>query len=156
MLKEISTYVNRFDISSGVEKKLLLQTINSISKSIKILNSAIPEILGGINVAQKMPCLSIRLISLILSICCLQQTGKYPLRGKLVMRSTEQPNIFSIIRSPAQGPWLDVVVFKRAALSATMTIGRLVSTAATVAAPDGVFDGLGNAAGMLSRRIRCR
>ncbi len=55
MLREISAYSNRLAHANLEEKKLLMGAISSLRKSIKIINSAIPEMLKEIHAQQPLP-----------------------------------------------------------------------------------------------------
>ncbi len=55
MLRELSAYTNRIPYSTSTEERLLIQTIDSLKKSIHIINNSIPKILGEITLAQRLP-----------------------------------------------------------------------------------------------------
>jgi flagellar protein FlaJ len=55
MLREIASYVVRYDSAADDEKKLLDGAINSIVESMRIINDSIPELLKDITVAEKLP-----------------------------------------------------------------------------------------------------
>lgn len=55
MLRELSTYVNRVDFARGEEKRLLLQTVESLIRSVKMLNDSVPKILQNISAVKKLP-----------------------------------------------------------------------------------------------------
>lgn len=53
--KEISYYSNKLRGSNKGEERLLLGTINSLTKSLKILNDSMPELLKSVSVARELP-----------------------------------------------------------------------------------------------------
>ncbi len=55
MLREIASYVVRYDSAADDEKKLLDGAINSIVESMRIINDSITELLKDITVAEKLP-----------------------------------------------------------------------------------------------------
>lgn len=55
MLREIASYISRYETSADDEKKLLEGAINSLVESMRIINGSIPELLKEISVAQKLP-----------------------------------------------------------------------------------------------------
>ncbi|MBU0907815.1 MAG: type II secretion system F family protein [Nanoarchaeota archaeon] len=55
MLREIASYINRYESAAEDEKKLLDGAINSLLGGMKIINDNIPELLRDITVAEKRP-----------------------------------------------------------------------------------------------------
>ena len=55
ILSEISSYNEKIIFASEIEKKLLNDAIESLRKSLKIINASVPKLLSGINAAQKFP-----------------------------------------------------------------------------------------------------
>ncbi len=55
ILREIYIYSQRVVGKKGMEKRLIDGTINSLTRSLKILNNSIPEILREISVVQQLP-----------------------------------------------------------------------------------------------------
>jgi len=55
ILREISYYSQIVGVESGAERRLILGAINSLTKSLKILNNSIPDLLREISVVQKLP-----------------------------------------------------------------------------------------------------
>lgn len=55
MLREIASYVTRYDSAADEEKKLLDGAINSIVGGMRIINDNIPELLKDITIAEKLP-----------------------------------------------------------------------------------------------------
>jgi len=58
MLREISINLNRADYSNDLERKLLVGSVNSLTKSIKLINNSIPDLLEDISPTKKLPVVS--------------------------------------------------------------------------------------------------
>lgn len=54
LLREISKYYGMIDSSGDNEKRMLLDSIDSLAKSLKIVNNSIPEIIQEISVIKKI------------------------------------------------------------------------------------------------------
>lgn len=54
MLREIASYVARYDSAADDEKKLLDGAISSIVEGMRIINNSIPELLKDVTVAEKL------------------------------------------------------------------------------------------------------
>jgi len=56
ILRELSSYMKRIDLATtDAEKKVILDTINSLTASMRIINNSIPAILTEITSANKLP-----------------------------------------------------------------------------------------------------
>lgn len=55
MLREVTINLNRLDYSNDLEKKLLVGSINSLTKGIKLINNSIPHLLNEIVPSKKLP-----------------------------------------------------------------------------------------------------
>ena len=55
MLREISIYSQRIDMAPPSERNLLLQTIQILRDSLRIINDSIPDLLNEISLARKLP-----------------------------------------------------------------------------------------------------
>ncbi|MBS3089461.1 type II secretion system F family protein [Candidatus Pacearchaeota archaeon] len=52
---EISKYINLMEGASPMQRKLLESSIDSLRASIKIMNDSLPEMVGSLSLAQKLP-----------------------------------------------------------------------------------------------------
>jgi len=56
ILRELSVYSKRVDLAtSGAEKKVILDTVDSLSSAMKIINNSIPSLITTISSAKKFP-----------------------------------------------------------------------------------------------------
>jgi flagellar protein FlaJ len=56
ILRELSSYVKRLDIATTEsEKKILMDTVDSLTSAMKIINNAVPTLLGGVSTARRLP-----------------------------------------------------------------------------------------------------
>ncbi len=55
ILREISAYSGRIPVAKQAEAKILSESIKSLTISLKIINSSLPQILKGVSVATKLP-----------------------------------------------------------------------------------------------------
>ncbi len=55
MLGEISSYNQKLPSAAPLEKKLLMQTIDALINSLRIINDSIPDLLSLISLAKKLP-----------------------------------------------------------------------------------------------------
>jgi flagellar protein FlaJ len=56
ILRELSSYIKRVDLAtSDSERKVLNDTIDSLSSAMKIVNNSIPTLLGGVSSGRKLP-----------------------------------------------------------------------------------------------------
>jgi len=56
ILRELSSYVKRLDVATTeADRKILIDTIDSLTSAMKIINNSVPMLLGGVSMVRRLP-----------------------------------------------------------------------------------------------------